>query len=196
MPQGNPYISRLTYFGKSFQTGKKIMSKTDQENTQNNRVASKLRRGILVAVPLMLLFAGAFTLVVFNSEKVEAGTDIKVYKNPSCGCCGKWVEYIEKAGFDAEVLAVQDVMPIKKESGVPSNMTSCHTAKVDGYFIEGHVPVEDIQRLLEEQPDIAGLTVPGMPLGSPGMEVPGRKPMAYKVYAVDKAGKISVFSSH
>lgn len=145
---------------------------------------------------LSVMTAGFFVISTLSSGPTEAGTEIKVYKNPSCGCCTKWADSLEKKGFDAEVLAVRNLPSIKKESGVPGNMTSCHTAKVAGYFIEGHVPAEDIHRLLKERPDIAGLTVPGMPMGSPGMEVPGRKAVPYKVYAVDKQGNISVFASH
>lgn len=172
------------------------MSKKVHNKEQNKEDKPVLGRIMIVIAAVITLSAGVFTVVVLNSETAQAEPEITVYKSPTCGCCGEWVKHIEKAGFETDVRAVKNVQPYKKESGVPGNMASCHTARVSGYFIEGHVPAEDIQRLLRDKPDIAGLTVPGMPLGSPGMEVPGRKPMAYKVYAVDKAGKVSVFANH
>jgi len=107
-----------------------------------------------------------------------------------------WVEHLRKAGFSATVTEVEDIGAIKAKYGVPSRVGSCHTALVGNYVLEGHVPAEDVRRLLNERPDIAGIGVPGMPIGSPGMEVAGMKPSAYDVLAFDKAGKIRVFASH
>ncbi|MBL4763113.1 MAG: DUF411 domain-containing protein [Gammaproteobacteria bacterium] len=150
----------------------------------------------LATITFVALFGLALLVSALKSEPAHAVADIKVYKNPSCGCCGKWVEHLEAAGLVADVEAVNDVTPLKTQFGVPTTLASCHTAKIGGYFIEGHVPVEDIKRLLAEKPDIAGLAVPGMPMGSPGMEIPGRAPVAYKVFAVDRSGSTSVFSQH
>lgn len=122
--------------------------------------------------------------------------DLVVYKDPNCGCCSKWITHMEKAGYDVSVRNRRDVNPIKAEQGVPMNMRSCHTAVVDGYFIEGHVPAEDVTALLTKRPAVKGLTVPGMPLGSPGMEVPGKTPMKYTVYAVGLDGQILAFAKH
>ncbi|RMG34929.1 MAG: DUF411 domain-containing protein [Gammaproteobacteria bacterium] len=119
-----------------------------------------------------------------------------IYKNPSCGCCTKWAERLHKQGFDTEVRPVNNLEQIKRQVGVPSKLAACHTAEVGGYFVEGHVPAADIKRLLKEKPDNAGLTTPGMPVGSPGMEVPDHAPQPYKVYAIDHQGNAQVFASH
>jgi hypothetical protein len=126
-----------------------------------------------------------------------SGTEVitaTVYKSPTCGCCGKWIERLEAAGFDVESVDVPDVSVIKAEHDLPTGLASCHTALIDGYLVEGHVPVEDIQRLLEERPDIAGLAVPGMPIGSPGME--GPNPESYDVIAFDATGTRRTFATH
>ena len=152
-----------------------------------------MRRGL---VALALLAGGGGAMLVLSGNAVSEPIPMVVYKNPNCGCCTKWAEYLDKQGFVTEVRAVQDLPRIKQQMGVPAKLVSCHTAEVGSYFIEGHVPAMDIQRLLKEKPDIAGLTVPGMPAGSPGMEVPGRKPDHYRVYAVDREGRAHPFASH
>ena len=121
-------------------------------------------------------------------------TKVQVYKSPTCGCCQKWVEHLKAQGYDVSVSNVSDVAPVKRELGVPQGVASCHTAFVGGYFVEGHVPAEDVTRLLAEHPDVAGLAVPGMPLGSPGMEGPNAPP--YKVFAVKRDGTMAVFAEH
>lgn len=121
---------------------------------------------------------------------------VQVYKDPTCGCCSLWVEHLRKAGFTATVSDVQDMNVVKDTYGVPRQVRSCHTAVVEGYTIEGHVPAADVQRLLKERPPVVGIGVPGMPIGSPGMEVANVKPQPYDVLAFDKAGKTAVFASH
>ena len=96
---------------------------------------------------------------------------VTVYKSPTCGCCSMWVEHLEASGFEVESIARTDMGAVKDSLGVPSHLSSCHTGVVDGYVVEGHVPAEQIKRLLDERPDALGLSVPGMPIGSPGMEV-------------------------
>lgn len=119
---------------------------------------------------------------------------VRVWKSPSCGCCGDWIEHIRAAGFPVEVHDVQNVMAVKTENGVPAEHASCHTATVDGYVLEGHVPADLVQRMLAERPDIEGLLVPGMPVGSPGMEVEGRKD-DYDVLALNGDGTVMVYAS-
>jgi hypothetical protein len=119
---------------------------------------------------------------------------ITVYKDPSCGCCKSWVEHLIKHGYRVDAKDTPNMTEIKRTLGVPDAITSCHTAMVNGYLIEGHVPAADIDRLLAKKPRIAGLAVPGMPMGSPGME--GPRNQAYKVLAFDKSGKTTVFASH
>ncbi|MEM1128198.1 MAG: DUF411 domain-containing protein [Bacteroidota bacterium] len=121
---------------------------------------------------------------------------ITVYKTPTCGCCVKWMDHLAANGFPVEGEDRPDMVPTKETLGVPGPLRSCHTALVDGYVIEGHVPAADIQRLLDERPDIVGLSVPAMPIGSPGMEVEGRPAQAYQVIAFDAEGEQTVFAEY
>jgi hypothetical protein len=121
---------------------------------------------------------------------------VTVHKSATCGCCKLWVERLRKAGFAVEVRDVDNLNEVKQRVGIPYGMGSCHTAEVDGYFVEGHVPIEDIKRLLRERPNAKGLTVPGMPAGSPGMEVPSGKVEPYEVVLVGRDGSTSVFARH
>jgi hypothetical protein len=118
-----------------------------------------------------------------------------VHKSASCGCCKVWVEHMRKHGFAAKVNDVDNMSPIKERVGVPYGMGSCHTAEVGGYFIEGHVPAEQVQRLLKEKPKAKGLTVPGMPIGSPGMEQ-GDVKQPYEVHLVHADGTTSVYAKY
>lgn len=119
-----------------------------------------------------------------------------VFKNASCTCCASWVKHLQHAGFRVKVNNVSNLAPIKERVGIPAGMGSCHTAEIGGYFIEGHVPAADVMRLLAEHPKAKGLAVRGMPIGSPGMEDPLRKPQAYDVYLVASDGSASVFAHH
>jgi hypothetical protein len=126
----------------------------------------------------------------------EMLAELVVHKSPYCGCCGLWVEYMERAGFAVEVREVDDLGPIKQALGVPAGAGSCHTAEVDGYFVEGHVPAQDVKRLLTEQPAARGLAAPGMPLGSPGMETPDGRKQPYEVLLIAHDGSATVFARH
>ncbi|MFD0727028.1 DUF411 domain-containing protein [Lysobacter brunescens] len=119
-----------------------------------------------------------------------------VYKTPTCGCCKVWVKHMEQAGFKVQTRDLADLGAVKARLGVPYGKGSCHTAEVGGYFVEGHVPAADVKRMLAEKPAARGLTVPGMPLGSPGMEVPDGTVEAYAVELVGRDGKTRVFSRH
>ena len=139
----------------------------------------------------------ALTLSVpaYAQQKPATATpQLTVYKSPTCGCCANWVEYMKENGFTASVTNLPDVSPIKAKHHVPARLVSCHTTLVGGYVIEGHVPVEDVRRLLKEKPAIVGLAAPGMPAGSPGMDMPGAP--AYDVIAFDKSGATKVFATH
>jgi hypothetical protein len=149
------------------------------------------RYAIILAVAAVAV-AGAVAAV---GQKPGALT-VEVYKSPTCGCCSKWVDHLRAANFTVRATDTEQVDAIKNKHGVPVALRSCHTALVAGYVLEGHVPAADIQRLLKERPAIAGLAVGGMPVGSPGMEVPGRPADPYNVTAFDKAGGTSVFSSY
>ena len=119
---------------------------------------------------------------------------ITVYKDASCGCCKSWIEHLIKHGYRVDAKDSDDMTEIKRSLGLPEALTSCHTAVVNGYLIEGHVPAADIARLLKTKPNVAGLAVPGMPMGSPGMEGPRKQ--KYDVLSFDKAGKTKVFASY
>lgn len=121
---------------------------------------------------------------------------VKVHKNASCGCCKIWVERLREAGFQVEVNDVDNLNSVKQRVGLPYGMGSCHTAEVAGYFVEGHVPVDDIKRLLREKPQARGLAVPGMPVGSPGMEVASGQVQPYDVMLVGSDGGATVYSHH
>lgn len=127
----------------------------------------------------------------------SASPQIEVWKSASCGCCIKWVEHLQKNGFNvtANNVAYGMLAQIKRQAGIPEEQSSCHTAKVGGYVIEGHVPAADVKRLLDEKPEAVGLAVPGMPVGSPGMEQ-GDEKEPYEVLLVKKDGSTEVFSRH
>ncbi len=146
---------------------------------------------------LVVIVMAAAGLLASNSAMgadTSENPSVMVYKSPTCGCCSKWIEHLEGNGFEVRSKDIADVTPVKRMNGVPGNLASCHTAIVGGYFVEGHVPAEDVIKLLKERPEIAGLAVPRMPVGSPGME--GPNPVAYSVLAVKKDGSVEVFSSH
>lgn len=122
---------------------------------------------------------------------------LEVWKSPNCGCCAGWVKHMDSAGYavTAQNVASGILAKIKKQAGLVAHLQSCHTAKVGGYIIEGHVPAEDVKRLLAEKPDAIGLAVPGMPIGSPGMEM-GNEKERYEVLLVKKDGSTEVFAKH
>ena len=123
-----------------------------------------------------------------------AKTPVTVYKTPTCGCCGGWVQYMNAQGYACAVTDQADLSNVKVKYGVPANLQSCHTSLVGGYVIEGHVPAEDVTRLLREKPAIVGLAAPGMPAASPGMDVPGSP--GYDVIAFEKDGRQRVYAHH
>ncbi len=145
----------------------------------------------------LLALAASLGVSLRPSAGLAAPTEIRVAKDPNCGCCGAWIEVIEREGFSATVdlLDYDALQAHKAKSGVPTEMMSCHTAYVAGYVIEGHVPVADIRRLLAERPDAIGLAVPGMPYGSPGMG-PETEREAYAVYLLRRDGTTQIFSSY
>jgi hypothetical protein len=125
---------------------------------------------------------------------MAAAAEITVYKSPYCGCCGAWVTHMKEHGHDVKTVEMEDLTAIKKMTGVPASLQSCHTAVVGGYVIEGHVPASDVARLLAEKPKARGLAVPGMPVGSPGME--GPNPEAYEVLVFQADGTAAVYGRH
>ena len=120
---------------------------------------------------------------------------VNVYKSPTCGCCKLWVTHLKDNGFPTTAEDVADLGSVKKKHGVPEALQSCHTALVDGYVVEGHVPADLIDRLLADRPQVMGIAVPGMPIGSPGMEVPGRAADRYQILTFDRTGRTTVFAT-
>lgn len=133
---------------------------------------------------------------VTAAKEAEPLPRMLVTKSPTCGCCESWVEHARRAGFDVVVNDVENPYPLKERLGIPHGKGSCHTAEVGGYFIEGHVPLDDVKRLLAAKPNARGLVVPGMPVGSPGMESPDGHVQPYAVELVALDGTTSVFARH
>lgn len=147
------------------------------------------RRSLLAALPLMMAAS-----VRAGAQRGTTRRAVTVYKDPGCGCCTKWSELLRQAGFTITIKESGELDTAKY--AVPSALRSCHTAVVDGHIVEGHVPVADIQRMLTQGNAVYGLAVPGMPIGSPGMEVAGVNPQAYRVMAFDRTGASRVFASY
>ena len=139
--------------------------------------------------------AAAAATTALPAFAAPALPQVEVYKNPDCGCCGAWVDHLKAAGFPVRVHETQDTAVVRKRHGIPDGYGSCHTGVVAGYALEGHVPADDVKRLLARKPQAVGLSVPGMPVGSPGMEVGSRKD-PYQVLLIDKAGRATVFATY
>lgn len=151
---------------------------------------------VLTAIVVPLLFVSIGACAQESPPPAQQPLPaVVVYKSPACGCCLAWADHMQSSGFHVEIHDMQDLSPIKAEAGVPAGMGSCHTAQVGGYFLEGHVPADDVKRLLAEKPDALGLVVPGMPLGSPGMEQ-GERWQGYEVLLVGRDGSVRVFAKH
>ena len=138
---------------------------------------------VLVSVPVFVI-----------AQSQPPRPTVVVYKKSTCGCCAKWVTHLRQHGFEVTSTDVADLGVIKARHNVPPGLSTCHTALVKGYVVEGHVPAEDVVLLLKDRPAVAGIAVPGMPIGSPGME--GGNPQAYDVVSFDKKGEVKIFSSH
>lgn len=155
---------------------------------------------VMVVIVLLIMAAAAWQLAPRSPASSSTSGEselppIVVWQSPTCGCCGDWVAHLEENGFTVQTLLRPNVPMIKYRLGLPPDMASCHTAMVEGYIIEGHVPAADIKRLLKEQPFARGLAVPGMPVGSPGMEMDGRVD-DYAVLLFDADGETQVFSQY
>jgi hypothetical protein len=131
-----------------------------------------------------------------DTESYSGKREITVYRSPSCGCCGGWIEHMQKHGFKIkEDIKTDEMEAIKQKYNLPKDLGSCHTAIIDGYVMEGHIPADDIKRFLKQKPKFAGLAVPGMPLGTPGMESGNRK-QPFTIVAFDKKGEVEVFQEY
>ena len=147
------------------------------------------RRGLLVVGAGVLAVAAC-------APGAGSSSELAVYKTPTCACCTAWVEHMRAAGFKARVNELPSLGSIRSTRGVPDALASCHTALIGGYVLEGHVPAEDVRKLLAERPEAVGLAVPAMPLGSPGMETPDGQREAYETLLILKDGGTRVFARH
>lgn len=156
-----------------------------------------MERSKIVLGIIGIIIIAAITLMIFS--RGVAGNDVlknfegnvEFHKSMSCGCCGIHYDYVKRQGLNPQIINMDDVFPIKDKLGVPSGLRSCHTMILGDYFVEGHMPAEAIEKLITEKPDIAGIALPGMPEGSPGM--PGVKREAWVIYAVNKDGTYGEF---
>lgn len=149
-------------------------------------------------IGIVLAVIGIAAYVQFgtsNRDAIAALPAITVYKSPTCQCCGEWVSYLRDKGFEVETSDVEDMQRIKGQFNVPRELSSCHTGVIGGYVVEGHVPAEEIQRLLQEKPEVAGITVPGMPVGSPGMER-GSQRDPYNVLTFTQQGAANIYARY
>ena len=146
------------------------------------------RLGLLGAV-LLIGVLGAWQAGLFSQSLPEA----LVYKTPTCGCCSLWADHLTENGFTVTTKDLTDLNPIKKQYGIEPRLQSCHTAVIGDYVFEGHIPAEFVKKVLEEKPEIRGLTVPGMPIGSPGMEQGNRRD-PYDILSIDHQGHVSVYA--
>lgn len=144
-----------------------------------------------VGIGLLALASPVGDVIARQPEAV-----VTTYRSPTCGCCKAWVSHLEKAGFATKIIELDDLAQTKHRAGVPAAYEACHTAYADGYFIEGHVPAADIRRLLAEKPRARGLSVPGMPVGSPGMEVSGVTAESFQTLLIAADGSARVFARH
>ena len=155
------------------------------------RNAAKL--GIVAGVLSLVAAGGAGA---WQAQSTSAAVTGVVYKNPTCGCCVKWIDQMRAAGFALTATDSTEVGVIKDQHGVPPRLRSCHTSVIGGYIFEGHVPVDLVQKVLRDKPaGVTGIAVPGMPLGSPGMEVPSGAKDPYQVIAFDKAGSETIYAT-
>ena len=152
------------------------------------------RRSGSTALLVTFVLLAAQSISSAQQKPAAAKPLLTVYKTPTCGCCSKWIDHMRANGFDAKVHDLLDLSEVRAKLGVPAALGSCHTAQVGRYVIEGHIPADAVHRLLKERPTtVTGLTVPGMPLGSPGMEVPGGGADPYLILTFDRKGQTTIF---
>lgn len=156
----------------------------------------KISFPLLLIIIVVTLGACAQARTPIASSSSDQGNTITMYKSATCGCCGTWAEYLQENGFTVLINEDEDLAQIKQTYQVPRQLSSCHTALLNGYVIEGHVPIDEINRMINEKPDILGIAVAGMPIGSPGMEVEGVDPVPYDVVTFDAQGNTTIFASY
>lgn len=152
------------------------------------------RHGIVILVVLSATAGLALVLMTLPPAPRADAPFVTVYTDPGCQCCTRWIRYMQQAGFAVKREHPPDLAAVRARLGIPPNYEACHTAVIEGYVVEGHVPLAEIQRLLRERPAARGPAVPGMPVGSPGME--GRNPEDYRVYLLDVDGSAHTYAKY
>lgn len=167
-----------------------------QNGTRPKNLQSWLHQSVkLFAICFVTIALLGFLCMPTGVEAAENNTSITVYRDPGCRCCGGWIDHLSAQGLQSENIPTSEMDALKQRYGIPENLTSCHTAIIDGYVVEGHVPIADIKRLIAEQPDVVGITVPGMPIGTPGMES-GDERESFTVFSFDRQGNTEVFNQY
>lgn len=161
----------------------------------NDRPSFSLRRYMQKILIYLVAIASMFLIATTTEAQAANLPEATVYRDPACTCCGGWIDHLKAKGFPVKNVPTADMMTFKQEHGVTDELASCHTAIINGYVVEGHVPSDDIKRLLAQKPDIKGIAVPGMPVGTPGMEM-GNKKDSFAVVAFDKQGQTNVFKQY
>jgi len=164
------------------------------DNELQNNLYIYTNNKLVYLIPVIIIILIGINIGFSSLIKTAYAKEIMVYKTPTCDCCKSWIKHLRNEGFNVTTKDIDDVKPVKKQFGISSQYQSCHTAKVGKYFIEGHVHAFDIRKLLNEKSDVKGLSVPGMPVGSPGME--GKNKEKYNVLAIDNSDKVTVYSSY
>ncbi len=144
---------------------------------------------------LFLLLLSSMNVFAESMPSIFNANEAVVYRSPTCGCCKKWVDHLEDKGFKVQDNVTEDMNAIKDKYGVPRNLASCHTAIINGYVVEGHVPADDIIKMMAERPEISGISVPGMPVGTPGMEMGGKKD-PFKVISFDEKNQYKIYNQY
>lgn len=152
-------------------------------------------RSIKKLVICLVAIASIVSIAAVTDAQAANLPKATVYRDPNCTCCGGWIEHLKAKGWNVKNVPTADMMAFKQEHGVTDDLASCHTAIIDGYVVEGHVPSDDIKQLLAQKPNISGIAVPGMPVGTPGMEM-GNKKDSYAVVAFDGQGQTKVFKQY
>ncbi|MGB3309915.1 MAG: DUF411 domain-containing protein [Nodosilinea sp.] len=171
------------------------MSQGDKYFMTRRGLLNRLLVGLLVGAIALLGALTAPSAVVAATSEQPSLPELTVYRSPTCRCCSHWVDHMKAAGFQVKDVVTEDMATLKAQHGVPEDAASCHTAIAAGYVIEGHVPAADVQRLLSEQPDVLGIAAPGMPMGSPGMEM-GDRVDPYTVVSFTQSGETATFAEH
>lgn len=153
----------------------------------------------LISIAILILASAGIYFLAQGGASTEpktalGGQEMIVYKTPTCGCCHVYTQYMDKKGVNVRVVEMDDLKEIKEEYGIPFRLESCHTSVVGGYVVEGHIPLEIVEKLLAEKPDIRGIALPGMPSGSPGM--PGPKTGEWTIYALGNDGEITEYMKY